>query len=127
MQLIGGDIDGVKKEQQSVRTKIKQLEEELRAIDEEISSLQEELTSVTEKRNKAFKALNELRKARDEVVSRCVLTWQHGTVRIQKIVGTDFGFSLRIRFMAVERPFFFYLLFYIRLIAAGLQTFTCIF
>ncbi|KAG1346578.1 Proton pump-interactor BIP131 [Cocos nucifera] len=67
VKLIGGDIDGVRKEQQSVRAKIKQLEEELKAIDEEISSLQEELTSVTEKRNKTFETLTELRKARDEV------------------------------------------------------------
>ncbi|XP_073109021.1 proton pump-interactor BIP131 [Elaeis guineensis] len=66
VKVIGGDIDGVRKEQQSVRAKIKQLEEELKAIDEEISSLQEELTSVTEKRNKAFETLTELRKARDE-------------------------------------------------------------
>lgn len=64
---IGGDIDGVRKEQQAVWAKIKQLEEELKIIDDEISSLQEELTAVIEKRNKAFETLNELRKARDEV------------------------------------------------------------
>lgn len=63
---LGGDIDGVKKEQQTVRTKIRQLEEELKAIDDEIVSLQEELALVNEMKDKAFETLNEFRKARDE-------------------------------------------------------------
>lgn len=69
LQLVGADIDAVKKERQTVRGKIKPLEEQLRAIDAEISSLQDELTSVSEKKDKAFENLNELRKARDAAVS----------------------------------------------------------
>lgn len=66
VKLIGGDLDGVRKEQQSVRAKIKHLEEELKAIDNEISSLQEELLAITEKRDKSYESLNELRKQREE-------------------------------------------------------------
>ncbi|KAL5989854.1 hypothetical protein ACLOJK_010749 [Asimina triloba] len=66
VKLIGGDLDGVRKEQQTVRTKIKQLEEELKAIDSDIGSLQEELTALTQKKDKAFETLVELRKQREE-------------------------------------------------------------
>lgn len=69
LQLVGADMDAVKKERQAVRGKIKPLEEQLKAIDAEISSLQDELTSVSEKKDKAFENLNELRKARDAAVS----------------------------------------------------------
>ncbi|XP_008794130.2 proton pump-interactor 1-like isoform X2 [Phoenix dactylifera] len=70
VKLQGGDIDGFKKEQQAVRMKIRQLEEELKTIDDEIISLQEELTAVNEKKDKAFETLIELRKARD-VANAC--------------------------------------------------------
>ncbi|KAJ4975363.1 hypothetical protein NE237_000469 [Protea cynaroides] len=66
VKLIGVDLDGVRKEQQSVRAKIKHLEDELKTIDNEISSLQEELTAVNQKRDKAYETLVELRKQRDE-------------------------------------------------------------
>lgn len=66
VKFLGGDIDGLKKEQQAIRMKIRQLEEELKTIDGEIISLQEELTAVNEKKDKAFETLRELRKARDE-------------------------------------------------------------
>ncbi|KAG1330252.1 Proton pump-interactor BIP103 [Cocos nucifera] len=66
VKFLGGDIDGLKKEQHAVRMKIRQLEEELKTIDGEIISLQEELTAVNEKKDKAFETLRELRKARDE-------------------------------------------------------------
>ncbi|KAF8413867.1 hypothetical protein HHK36_001861 [Tetracentron sinense] len=66
VKLIGVDLDGVRKDQESVRSKIKHLEEQLKAIDNAISSLQEELTDVSQKRDKAYEGLLELRKQRDE-------------------------------------------------------------
>lgn len=68
MQIIGGDLDGVRKEQQAVRAKIKQLDDALKAIDNEIKTLQDELTSVTEKRGRAHESIQQLRKNRDEGV-----------------------------------------------------------
>ncbi|POO03205.1 Proton pump-interactor [Trema orientale] len=65
-QLIGGDLDGVRKEQQVVRAKIKQLDDAVKAVDKEISSLQDELTAFTEKRDKARESVQHLRKQRDE-------------------------------------------------------------
>ncbi|KAF9590003.1 hypothetical protein IFM89_030153 [Coptis chinensis] len=67
VKLIGSDLDGVRKDQQAVRTKIKQWEEELKTVDNQISSLQEELTALSEKRDKAYEGLVKLRKQRDEV------------------------------------------------------------
>lgn len=66
---MGGDLDGVKKEQQAVRSKIKQLDDAVKAIDKEIASLQDELSIVTEKRDKARDSIFQLRKQRDEDVS----------------------------------------------------------
>ncbi|VVA16722.1 PREDICTED: proton [Prunus dulcis] len=66
VKLMGGDLDGVKKEQQAVRSKIKQLDDAVKAIDKEISSLQDELSIVTEKRDKARDSIFQLRKQRDE-------------------------------------------------------------
>ncbi|KAG7024829.1 Proton pump-interactor 1, partial [Cucurbita argyrosperma subsp. argyrosperma] len=66
VKIIGGDLNGVRKEQQAVRAKIKQLEEALDAIDEDIKTLQDELTSVTEKRGKAHENIQQLRKNSDE-------------------------------------------------------------
>ncbi|XP_010272430.1 PREDICTED: proton pump-interactor 1 [Nelumbo nucifera] len=66
VKLIGVDLDGVRKEKQTVRAKIKHFEEKLKAIDNEISSLQEELMAVIQKRDKAYESLVELRKQRDE-------------------------------------------------------------
>lgn len=68
MQIIGGDLDGVRKEQQAVRAKIKQLDDALKAIDNDIKTLQDELTSVTEKRGRAHESIQQLRKNRDEGV-----------------------------------------------------------
>lgn len=68
LQLIGVDLDGVRKEQQAIRSRIKSLEDELKAIDEDIASLQEELAAVTQKKDKSYETLNELRKTRDEGV-----------------------------------------------------------
>ncbi|KAK6946714.1 hypothetical protein RJ641_000187 [Dillenia turbinata] len=66
VKLIGVDLDGVRKDQQVVRGKIKQLEEELKGIDGQIEALQEELTAVTQKRDKAYETIQDLRKQRDE-------------------------------------------------------------
>ncbi|XP_049935369.1 proton pump-interactor 1-like isoform X2 [Nymphaea colorata] len=66
VKLIGGDMDEVRKEQQSVDAKIKHHEEDLKAIDKEISSLQEELNTATERKGKAYASVLELRKQRDE-------------------------------------------------------------
>lgn len=66
VKLIGGDLDGVRKEHQVVRGKIKQLEDELKAIDNDINSLQDELAAVSDKRDKAYESLQQLRKQRDE-------------------------------------------------------------
>ncbi|KAG9448113.1 hypothetical protein H6P81_014241 [Aristolochia fimbriata] len=66
LKLIGGDLDGVRKEQSSVRAKIKQLEEQLKAIESDISELQTKLTAESEKRDKAYEALVALRKTREE-------------------------------------------------------------
>ncbi|KAL8167310.1 hypothetical protein V2J09_008809 [Rumex salicifolius] len=69
VKLMGTDLDGVKKDRQAVRSKMKVLEDELKAVDSDITSLQEELASITEKRDKAFETIHQLRKQRDEVNS----------------------------------------------------------
>ena len=61
-------MDGVRKDQQVVLAKRKQLEEEKEAIEKEIKSLEEELTAVTQKRDKTFENIQELRKQREEGV-----------------------------------------------------------
>ncbi len=66
VKLIGGDLDGVRKERQVVRDKLKQHDNEKEAIEREINSLQDELTIVTEKRDKAFEKIQELRKQRED-------------------------------------------------------------
>ena len=68
LQLIGGDMDGVKKERQAIQSKIKQLEDTLAAIEKEIKTLQDELEAVTQKREKAYENIQQLRKQRDEGV-----------------------------------------------------------
>lgn len=68
LQLIGGDLDGVKKEREAIRSKIKQIDDALKAIDKDIQSLQEELTAVSQKRDKAFESMQQLRKQREEGV-----------------------------------------------------------
>ncbi|KAK7324569.1 hypothetical protein VNO77_28241 [Canavalia gladiata] len=66
VKLIGGDLDGVKKERQAIRSKIKQIDDELKIIDKDIQSLQDELTAIGQKRDKAFESIQQLRKQRDE-------------------------------------------------------------
>ncbi|GAV72305.1 hypothetical protein CFOL_v3_15793 [Cephalotus follicularis] len=66
VKLMGVDMDGVRKEQQAVWSKINRLREKQKAIDGEINVLQGELKAVTEKRDKAYDTIQELRKQRDE-------------------------------------------------------------
>lgn len=70
-QVIGGDLDGVRKEQQVLRSKIKQLEDEVNVIDNDILKLQDELAAVTEKRDKARDNIHQFRRQREDEV--CVL------------------------------------------------------
>ncbi|KAA8523909.1 hypothetical protein F0562_010332 [Nyssa sinensis] len=66
VKLMGVDLDGVRKEHQVVRSKVKQLEEEKDAIDKDIRSLEGELTVVTQKREEAYEYFHKLRKQREE-------------------------------------------------------------
>jgi predicted nucleic acid-binding Zn-ribbon protein len=68
LQLIGGDLDGVKKERQAIRSKIKQVDDLLETLKADIETLQEELTDLTQKREQAFESIQKLRKQRDEGV-----------------------------------------------------------
>uniref|UniRef100_A0ACD5XRL3 Uncharacterized protein n=1 Tax=Avena sativa TaxID=4498 RepID=A0ACD5XRL3_AVESA len=65
VKIIGEGLDGVKKDRQAVRSKIKVLEDELKIVDAEIGALQEDLNAATARKDKAYKSLTELRKARD--------------------------------------------------------------
>ncbi|KAK3129907.1 hypothetical protein QOZ80_6BG0486430 [Eleusine coracana subsp. coracana] len=65
VKIIGEGIDGIKKERQAVRDKIKVLEDELKVVEAEIASLQEDLDAATARKDKAYEALVELRQARD--------------------------------------------------------------
>ncbi|XP_002460088.2 proton pump-interactor BIP103 [Sorghum bicolor] len=58
-------IDGTRKEQQAVRSKIKGLEDELRVVDTEIASIQEDLDAATARKDKAYESLVELRTVHD--------------------------------------------------------------
>lgn len=65
----------MRKEQQTLRAKIKQLEDALKVIDKDISVLQDELTAVTEKRDKARETIQQFRKQREDGVCLiCVVT-----------------------------------------------------
>ncbi|CAD6252424.1 unnamed protein product [Miscanthus lutarioriparius] len=65
VKIIGEGIDGIKKERQAVRSKIKVLEDELKLVDAEIASLQEDLDAATARKDKAYESLQELRAVRD--------------------------------------------------------------
>jgi len=65
VKIIGEGIDGIKKERQAVRSKIKVLEDELKVVDAEIASLQEDLDAATARKDKAYVSLQELRAVRD--------------------------------------------------------------
>ena len=61
-------MDGVRKEQQVVRAKIKQLDDAVKVFDKDIALLLDELTAFTEKRDKARESVQHLRKLRDDGV-----------------------------------------------------------
>lgn len=65
VKIIGEGIDGIKKERQAVRSKIKVLEDELKLVDAEIASLQVDLDAATARKDKAYESLTELRTVRD--------------------------------------------------------------
>ncbi|MCD7466606.1 cyclophilin peptidyl-prolyl cis-trans isomerase Cyp2 [Datura stramonium] len=66
VMLISGNLDGVLKEQQAVKAKRKQLDDQLDANTSQINSFNEELKEVTMKRDKAFAHVQELRNQREE-------------------------------------------------------------
>ena len=86
IQIIGEGIDGIKKERQAVRSKIKVLEDELKAVDAEIASLQEDLDAATARKDKAYESLLELRHARDAKVSKPFLKGHHAKIILVLVV-----------------------------------------
>ncbi|KAL7583746.1 hypothetical protein Lser_V15G45338 [Lactuca serriola] len=66
VKLIGVDLDGVRKDQQAIKAKVKTLEAEKEAINGVIASLEEELHAVVEKRDKVYDKIRELRNKREE-------------------------------------------------------------
>ncbi|KAL4334074.1 hypothetical protein GQ457_07G014630 [Hibiscus cannabinus] len=66
VKLMGVDLNGVKKEQQAIWSKKRQIKDKLDAIENKIESLQKELETVTLKRDEAYGNIQELRKQRDE-------------------------------------------------------------
>ncbi|RDX96545.1 Proton pump-interactor 1, partial [Mucuna pruriens] len=66
VKLIGGDLNGVKKERQAIQSKIKQIDDALKTVDKDIQSLQDELAAVTQKREKSFESMHQLKKQREE-------------------------------------------------------------
>jgi len=79
LQLIGGDLDGVKKEREAIRSKIKQIDDALKTIDKDIQSLQEELAAISQKRDKSFESMQQLKKQREEGVC-FTLKYEHSNV-----------------------------------------------
>ncbi|KAI5021965.1 hypothetical protein ZWY2020_058695 [Hordeum vulgare] len=65
VKIIRDGIDGVKKERQGVRSKIKVLDDDMKVVDGEIALLQEDLNAATARKDKAYDSLTELRKLRD--------------------------------------------------------------
>lgn len=66
VKLIGVGLDGVRKDQQAIKAKVKTLEAEKEAINSVIASLEEELHVVVEKRDKVYEKIRELRNKREE-------------------------------------------------------------
>lgn len=66
VKLIGVGLDGVRKDQEAIKAKVKTLEAEKEAIDNVINSLEEELRLVTGKRDKVYEKIRELRNKREE-------------------------------------------------------------
>lgn len=66
VKLMGADLDGVRKEQQSVWARITQLREKVKVLDAEITPLMDEITAVIDKKDKAWDNIRSLRKLRDD-------------------------------------------------------------
>lgn len=66
VKLLGLDLDGVRKDQQTNRAKISHLEDELKIVDKEITTLQGKVDVLKEEKEKAYEVLAELRKQRDD-------------------------------------------------------------
>ncbi|CAN6174051.1 unnamed protein product [Urochloa humidicola] len=54
-------IDGIRKEQQAIGSKIKVLQDELNVVDADIATIQEDLGAARARKNKAYESLQELR------------------------------------------------------------------
>ncbi|KAL6202067.1 hypothetical protein ACLB2K_025778 [Fragaria x ananassa] len=65
-KLVGDDLNGVKKEQQAVRSKIQQLDDAIKAVDKQISSIRDELKMVTDKRDQAQQSIYTFRQQLDQ-------------------------------------------------------------
>jgi predicted nucleic acid-binding Zn-ribbon protein len=68
-QLIGGDMDEVRKEREAIRAKIKPLEDEKIPIDASIKFLEEQLNDINERNNKAYNSTLELNSGKESLVS----------------------------------------------------------
>uniref|UniRef100_A0A7N0SXU9 Proton pump-interactor 1 n=1 Tax=Kalanchoe fedtschenkoi TaxID=63787 RepID=A0A7N0SXU9_KALFE len=66
VKLIGGDLDGVRKEKQVIREKIKELEKQLNDLNQEINKLETERQTVSESRDKAYETRQQLNKQRND-------------------------------------------------------------
>ncbi|PKA64474.1 Proton pump-interactor 1 [Apostasia shenzhenica] len=66
VKLIGLDLDGVRREQQSIGARIKLMEIKKNTIMTDIESLNKDLDDITGKRTKAYEEIAMLRKERDE-------------------------------------------------------------
>ncbi|KAF8781276.1 hypothetical protein HU200_000637 [Digitaria exilis] len=58
-------IDAIRKDQQTIRSKIKVLKDELTIVDTEVASIQEDLDAAIARKDRAYESLAELRHARD--------------------------------------------------------------
>ncbi|CAM8992202.1 unnamed protein product [Rhodiola kirilowii] len=67
VKLIGGDLDGVRKEKQFIREKIKELEKQLNDLNQEINKLEDERQTVSDTRDKAYETRQQLNKQRNDV------------------------------------------------------------
>lgn len=66
VKLMSVGLDGVRKGQQEVKAKLKQIDDQIDAISKQINLLDEELKEVVEKRDKTYEHIQELRKQREE-------------------------------------------------------------
>ncbi|CAL5348576.1 unnamed protein product [Camellia sinensis] len=65
VKLMGVDLDGVRKEQQVVKVKLKQLSDDKEVLEKEINSLDDELDAAAEKYKTAYKTFSDLNAGND--------------------------------------------------------------